>query len=93
MPAHPGDFLHTEVIEPLGLNVTSGAKILHVRRATLSDLFNGKAALSAEMALRFEKAFDVSMEFMLRMQALYDAAQMRKRASGIDVKRFQAAHD
>ena len=60
-PSHPGDFIRTEVIEELGLSVTKAAEILGVRRATLSDLLNGNAALSPEMALRIEKAFDVSM--------------------------------
>jgi addiction module HigA family antidote len=56
-----------------------------VRRATLSDLANGKTALSAEMALRLEKAFGVSMDLLLRMQAGYDAAQARRRSAEIDV--------
>ena len=50
-PSHPGDFIRTEVIEELGLNVTKAAEILGVRRATLSDLLNCNAALSPEMAL------------------------------------------
>ena len=76
-PSHPGDFIRTEVIEGLELNVTRAAEILGVRRATLSSLLNGNAALSAEMALRIEKAFDISMDMLLRMQAWYDASQMR----------------
>ena len=59
-PSHPGDFIRTEVIEGLGLNVTRAAEILGVRRATLSSLLNGNATLSAEMALRIEKAFGIS---------------------------------
>ena len=90
-PAHPGDFVHTEVIEELGLSVTKAAEILGVRRATLSDLLNGYAALSPEMALRIEKAFDVRMDLLLRMQAWYDAAQMRARAGEINVRRYQPA--
>ena len=88
-PSHPGDFIRTEVIEELGLNVTRAARILGVRRATLSALLNGNAALSAEMALRIEKAFDVSMDLLLRMQAWYDASQMRARADEIDVQRYE----
>ena len=76
-PPHVGDFLKMEVLEPLNLDVTRTAEILGVRRATVSDLLNGKAALSPEMALCWEKAFDVSMEMMLRMQAAYGAAQMQ----------------
>ena len=73
-PSHPGDFIHTEIIEELGLNVTRAAKILGVRRATLSDLLNGNAALSPEMALRIEEAFGVGMDMLLRMQVWYDAS-------------------
>ena len=79
-PSHPGDFIRTEIIEELGLDVTKAAEILGVRRATLSDLLNGNAALSPEMALRIEKAFGVGMDMLLRMQAWYDASQMRGRA-------------
>jgi addiction module HigA family antidote len=89
-PPHPGDFLRMEIVEPLQLDVTRTAEILGVRRATVSDLLNGKAGLSPEMALRWEKAFDVSMEMMLRMQAAYDAAQMRNLAESVHVKRYES---
>lgn len=90
-PSHPGDFIRTEVIEDLGLSVTKAAEILGVRRATLSDLLNGRASLSPEMALRIEKAFTVSMDMLLRMQAWYDAARMRARAGEIHVRRYETA--
>ena len=89
-PSHPGDFIRTEVIEELGLNVTRAAEILGVRRATLSALLNGRASLSPEMALRIEKAFAVSMDMLLRMQAWYDAARMRSRAAEIHFARYEA---
>jgi addiction module HigA family antidote len=50
-PPHPGEFIRTEIIEPLGLSVTGAAKILGVSRPALSSLLNGKADLSGEMAL------------------------------------------
>ena len=90
-PSHPGEFVRIEVIEELGLSVTRAAEILGVRRATLSDLLNGNAALSPEMALRIEKAFGVSMDMLLRMQAWHDASRMRARADDIDVRRYQPA--
>lgn len=88
-PSHPGDFIRTEVIEDLGLSVTRAAQILGVRRATLSDLLNGNASLSPEMALRIEKAFQVSMDLLLRMQAWYDAARMRAREDEVNVQRYE----
>jgi addiction module HigA family antidote len=88
-PSHPGDFIRTEIIEELGLSVTRTAESLGVRRATLSALINGKAALSPEMALRVEKAFEVSMDMMLRMQAWHDCVRMRARADEINVQPYQ----
>ena len=90
-PPHPGGFFRDEVLDAFGLSITRGAGILGVRRATLSDLVNGKATLSAEMALRIEKAFGVSMDTMLRMQAWYDSFTMRQRVGEIDVKRYEPA--
>lgn len=90
-PSHPGDFIRTEIIEELRLSVTKAAEILGVRRATLSDLLNSRASLSPEMALRVEKAFGVSMDMLLRMQAWHDASQMRAKESEIKVRRYQHA--
>ena len=90
-PSHPGAFIRIEVLEDLGLNVAAAARILGVRRATLSDLVNGNASLSPEMAMRVEKAFGVSMDLLLRMQAWHDAAKMRARADEVDVRRYQPA--
>ncbi len=90
-PPHPGDFIRTEIIEELGLTITKAAEILGVRRATLSDLLNGGASLSPEMALRIEKAFGIGMDMLLRMQAWWDASQMRARASEIAVQRYEPA--
>lgn len=78
-PPHPGELIRTEIVEALGLSVTAAAKALGVRRATLSDLLGGKAGLTAEMALRIEKAFGPAMEDLLRMQMAYDVAKVRKR--------------
>jgi len=90
-PPHPGEIIREEIIKALGLTVTSAAEVLGVRRATLSDVTNGKASVSAEMALRLEKAFGVSMDLLLKMQAGYDAAQARLQADRIKVKRFKPA--
>ncbi len=87
-PPHPGDLIKTEIIDALGLNVSKAAGILKVRRATLSDLLNGRAALTPEMALRIEKAFGPDMNHLLRMQLAYDVAKTRERARDISIKRY-----
>lgn len=92
-PPHPGDLIKTEIIEALGLTVSKAADILKVRRATLSDILHGKAALTPEMALRIERAFGPDMSHLLRMQLAYDVAKTRRRARdiAIDIKRYVPA--
>jgi antitoxin HigA-1 len=91
-PPHPGEIIREEIIKSLGLTVTGAAEILGVRRATLSDVTNGKASVTAEMALRLEKAFGVSMDLLLKMQAGYDAAQARLHSDQIKVRRYKPAN-
>jgi antitoxin HigA-1 len=90
-PPHPGKLIKSEIIESLNLSIAKAADILKVRRATLSDLLNGKSALTPEMALRIEKAFGPDMDHLLRMQLAYDIAQMRRQADRISIKRYIAA--
>ena len=90
-PPHPGSFIREEILEELNLSVTQAAAILGVRRATLSDLVNGRASLSPEMALRVEKAFGVSLDTLLRLQAWHDSHAVRQRESEIQVKRYEPA--
>ena len=90
-PPHPGEFIRDEILAELSLSVSEAADVLGVRRATLSDLINGKAALSPEMALRIEKAFGPDMDHLLRMQLAYDIAQVRRHSRRIAVKRYVPA--
>jgi addiction module HigA family antidote len=88
-PVHPGRFLRTEIIEAYDLSVTGAAKILRVSRPTLSSLLNAKASLSGDMALRFEKAFGIDMDTLMRMQNSYDIARTRSREKKIRVGRYE----
>jgi addiction module HigA family antidote len=90
-PPHPGNFIRTEILEPLNLSVTAAAEVLRVARPTLSNLLNGQADLSGEMALRIEKAFGVRMDTLLRMQAAFDIARTREQADRIRVSRYVSA--
>ena len=90
-PSHPGAFIKTEVLDELGLSITKAAEILGVRRATLSDLLNEKAALSPEMALRLEKAFQLNMDMLLKMQAWFDATEMREQEGKIKIAPYVPA--
>lgn len=85
-PSHPGDVFYWGVLEPLDLPIGKAAEILGVRRATLSDLVNGKSSLTPEMAFRIHKAFGPDPDMLMRIQAAYDMAQFRNRKNAKDIK-------
>jgi len=86
-PPHPGESVRYDCLEPLGLTVTEGAKILGVSRQALNNLIHGKAGISPEMAIRLDKAFGGGADTWLRLQAAYDLAQAAKHAGKIKVQR------
>ncbi len=86
-PPHPGLSVRYDCLEPLGRSVAEGAKVLGVTRQTLNNLVKGRAGISAEMAIRLDKAFGGGAETWLRMQAAYDLAQAQKKAGRIKVRR------
>ena len=90
-PGHVGEFIKTEIIESNGLTISSGARVLGVTRQALSTLLNAGSGLSADMAMRIEKAFGVKMDTLLRMQANYEIAEARKRENTIHVARYERA--
>ena len=90
-PPHPGDFIRTEIVKPLGLSVAAAAKALGVARPTLSNLLNSNANLSGDMALRVEKAFGVKMDTLMRMQSSYDIARTRQREGKTAARRYRPA--
>ncbi len=87
-PPHPGEVVRELCLEPLGLSVTAAAAGLGVTRKTLSELLNGHAGISPEMALRLAMGFGGSAESWMQQQALYELAQTRKKAMKLNVKRF-----
>ena len=66
-PPHPGLSVRYDCLEPLGLSVAEGAKVLDVTRQALNNLVKGRAGISAEMAIRLHKAFGGGAETWLRM--------------------------
>jgi antitoxin HigA-1 len=89
-PPHPGLSVRFDCLEPLELSVTEGAKVLGVTRQALNNLVNGKAGISAEMAIRLDKAFGGTAEGWLALQMAYDLSQAKKNASTIRIKRYSA---
>lgn len=87
-PPHPGLSVRHDCLEPLGLSVSEAAAGLGVSRKQLSNVVNGRAGISPEMAIRLDKAFGGGADAWYRLQAAYDIAQAKKAASGIHVKRL-----
>lgn len=77
-PAHPGEILKELWFKPLGLTITEAARILGVTRKALSELVNGRAGISINMAVRLSLAFDTTPESWLHSQMVYDLWQCRK---------------
>jgi antitoxin HigA-1 len=86
-PPHPGRSIRNACLEPLGLSISEGAKILGVTRQALNNVITGRSGISAEMAIRLTKAFGSTAETWVRMQASYDLAQARKNENRIKVQR------
>lgn len=84
---HPGPWLLEEIVKPYGMNVSSTAEHLRVTRPALSRTLNGRAALTPDMAIRFEKAFGISAATLLRMQAAFDLAQIESKSDAIKIER------
>lgn len=87
-PPHPGETILDLCLEPVGLSVTAGAKVLGVARPTLSRVINGQAGISPEMAIRLEKAGWSTAGLWLRLQLAFDLAQVRQREDKIKVRKY-----
>ena len=90
-PPHPGLSVKHDCLEPLGLSVTDAARALGVSRKQLSELINGRAGISPEMAIRLDRAFGGGADTWVRLQATYDLAQAMKKAGQIKVQRLVPA--
>ena len=78
-PPHPGKVLKDGVFADTGVTVTDAAEALGITRAALSRVLNGKAAISADMALRLAQWLDTGPEVWVNMQAAYDLWQAKKK--------------
>lgn len=88
---HPGVWLREEIVDPHGLGVTALARHFGVSRQSMSALLNGHAGLTADMAIRFEKAFGLSADTLCRMQTAHELAGARAHQASIQVTRIAEA--
>lgn len=90
-PPHPGLGVKVDCLEPYGLSITEGAKVLGVTRQTLSMLVNEKTSLSWDMAIRLSKAFGSTPEGWMELQFQQDAVQADERAKKIKVEPYHGS--
>ena len=81
---HPGITLEEDFIEPLHLTASKLAKIIDVPQNRISEICRGRRGISADTALRFERAFGVSAQFWLNLQQQYDLIKASQRAGDLD---------
>ena len=87
-PIHPGITLHDDFMEPFGLSANRLAERLGVPQNRISDIVRGRRGISADTALRLEKAFGVSAQFWLNLQQQYDLIQAHI-AAGDQIDRIE----
>jgi len=77
-PVHPGEILREEFMKPLGLSISMLARDLDVPPNRISEIVNGKRAITADTALRLGKYFGVSPEIWLDLQSDYELRVARR---------------
>lgn len=87
-PPHPGLSVRHDCLEPLGLTITEAATVLGVTRQSLNNVVNGKSGISADMAIRLDRAFGGGAETWLALQMAHDLAKARKRNRGLTIRRY-----
>jgi addiction module HigA family antidote len=79
-PIPPGEILYEEFMKPMGVSINGLAREIAVPPNRVSDIVNGKRAITADTALRLGKYFGVSPELWLGLQLDYDL-RMAKRTT------------
>jgi addiction module HigA family antidote len=78
-PAHPGEVLREDFLKPLELSQYALAKAIGVPQIRVSEIVNGKRAITPDTALRLARYFKTSAEFWMGMQTTYDLEIARDR--------------
>jgi addiction module HigA family antidote len=84
-PIPPGEILYEEFMQPLGISMNALARDLAVPPNRISEIVNGKRALTADTALRLAVYFKTTPELWLNLQTDYDLRTIR-RERGRDIE-------
>jgi addiction module HigA family antidote len=99
-PIHPGEILLEEFLEPMEISPTELATEINLPLQTINDIIQGKANITANIALRLAHYFSLSEFFWLNLQMRYDlekekdyfAQQLKKEIQMTSVLRYQMTH-
>ena len=78
-PITPGEILREDFMEPLGISINQLSRDLAVPPNRISEIVNGKRAITADTALRLQRYFGVEAQFWLNLQSEYDLRIVRRR--------------
>ena len=71
-PFHPGEILEEEFLQPKGISQSELARSLGTTHAVINEICRGKRGISAAMALKLAKYFQMSPEFWMNLQMNWD---------------------
>ncbi len=76
-PINPGEILREDFMEPLGISINRLSRELSVPPNRISEIVNGKRAITTDTALRLQRYFGVEAQFWLNLQTEYDLRLMK----------------
>lgn len=85
-PINSGEILREDFLEPLGISINQLSRDLSVPPNRISEIVNGKRAITADTALRLERYFGIEAQFWLNLQTEFDL-RMMKRKIGADIEK------
>ena len=78
-PIYPGEILREDFLEPLGISINQLSRDLSVPPNRISEIVNGKRAITADTALRLQRYFGIEAQFWLNLQTEYDLRMMKRK--------------
>ena len=78
-PITPGEILREDFMEPMGLSINRLARDIVVPPNRISEIVNGKRAITADTALRLQRYFKVEAQFWLNLQSEYDLRMIKRK--------------
>lgn len=81
--SHPGEILRQEYLKPAGIKAADLARATGLPSGRVSEILNGKRDITAETAVRLEKATGISAKFWLGLQNDYDLLRVERKKSSV----------